>query len=237
MVSFLRNPPDGCSLIARIEVNTLKFFIRPLDGDESSLAVTRRIRQLNVDGLPTGITDLPRRRVKVDAKNGDYIAGLERSFPLKVRSSPAAVDVVESGPTDRLTDRLAQGAKKPSSTEIAAVHVCGCFSSGVLVEMCTIPQNQDICLPNALYGRAVLSSAATMSPETMKFQVLLEDNDTRHTSEQATNWRVENGISYRLVVAIPDLFPIEKVWTFVKFWGADALLGTTSSLEVGRGGI
>ena len=66
---------DCCTgLVSQIEENTPRKIFATIE--EASTEVTRVIRQLNSEGVLSGIQDLPKRWEAVIRRNGDSIEGL-----------------------------------------------------------------------------------------------------------------------------------------------------------------
>jgi hypothetical protein len=68
-----------------------------------------------------------------------------------------------------------------------------------------------------IYKYGLLSTARRQFGHGSTLWKLQEDNDSKHTSKLATNWRRNNDV-YKIdwPSMSPDLAPIENVWQFLK---------------------
>ena len=97
------------------------------------------------------------------------------------------------------------------------VNVWGCFSSKGFGRVVCFRQNLDAKLMCGIYQHGLLPTAQKHfghDPTSWKLQ---EDNDPKHTSKLAINWREKNGVEKIDWPSMsPDLAPIENVWQLLK---------------------
>jgi transposase len=97
------------------------------------------------------------------------------------------------------------------------VNVWGCFSSKGFGRIKCFKQNLNAKLMCDIYKRGLLPTARDHFGAGSTSWKLLEDNDPKHTSKLAKNWKAENGVkNIDWPAASPDVNPIENVWKLVK---------------------
>jgi hypothetical protein len=97
------------------------------------------------------------------------------------------------------------------------VRAWGCFSAKGFGSLVLFTQNLNAKLLVHIYSKALLPSAVKWFPNPEDSWVLQEDNDPKHTSKLAKNWREQKGV-VRLAwpAQSPDLNPIENVRRVMK---------------------
>ena len=75
------------------------------------------------------------------------------------------------------------------------VHAWGCFSAKGFGSLFLFTQNLNAKLLVHIYNKALLPSAVKWFPDPEDSWVLQEDNDPKHTSKVAKNWRDQKGVA------------------------------------------
>lgn len=97
------------------------------------------------------------------------------------------------------------------------VNVWGCFSSRGFGRIVCFPQNLNAKFMCAIYKRGLLATARKQFGLESTSWKLQEDNDPKHTSKLAGQWRTNNGVQKIDWPSMsPDLAPIENVWQLLK---------------------
>ncbi len=96
-------------------------------------------------------------------------------------------------------------------------HVWGCFSSQGFGKLHLFSENLDARYLCKIYQQTLLSSAEMWFASDRDSWILQEDNDPKHTSRMANQWREEKGVRKMAWPAQePDQNPIENVWALLK---------------------
>jgi hypothetical protein len=94
------------------------------------------------------------------------------------------------------------------------IHVWGCFSSKGFGRIILFRENLKSKKLIDIYDKGLLPSAKEFK---INSWVLLEDNDSKHTSKLANSWREENQIDrISWPSNSPDINPIENIWAVLK---------------------
>lgn len=97
------------------------------------------------------------------------------------------------------------------------VNVWGCFSARGFGRVVCFNKNLDANLMCDIYKYGLLPTARKHFGHDSTLWKLQEDNDPKHTSKLATNWRMNNNVQKIDWPSMsPDIAPIENVWQLLK---------------------
>jgi transposase len=99
----------------------------------------------------------------------------------------------------------------------AKVHVWGCFSASGFGEIFCFQRNLDAKFMCTIYEKGLLPSAQNLFGDENESWILQEDNDPKHRSKLAKEWKKTNDIRELPWPSMsPDQNPIENVWSLMK---------------------
>jgi transposase len=111
------------------------------------------------------------------------------------------------------------------------VNVWGCFSARGFGRVVCFNENLNANLMCDIYKYGLLSTARKQFGHDSTLWKLQEDNDPKHTSKLATNWRMNNNVQKIDWPSMsPDIAPIENVWQLLKMKLRKKKLSTYQSL-------
>jgi DDE superfamily endonuclease/Transposase len=113
------------------------------------------------------------------------------------------------------------------------IHVWECFSASGFGRLVCFQQNLNANFMCKIYKRGLLPSSTEFFGADNLEWFLQEDNDPKHRSKIARNWKEENGISVLPWPSMsPDQNPIENVWHVLKSNLAKKKIRSVSHLKI-----
>lgn len=111
------------------------------------------------------------------------------------------------------------------------VNVCGCFSSKGFGRIVCFKENLNAELMCDIYKHGLLPTARKQFGHDSTSWKLQEDNDPKHTSKLAKQWKINNNVNVIDWPSMsPDIAPIENVWQLIKMKLRKKKLTTYKSL-------
>jgi hypothetical protein len=123
--------------------------------------------------------------------------------------------------------KIIRTVKHPSK-----VHVWGCFSASGFGDLVCFQKNLNANFMCTIYERGLLPSVDRLFGVDDDSWILQEDNDPKHRSKKAKNWKTENGINELSWPSMsPDQNPIENIWRIMKIKISKKKIRTINGLK------